>query len=173
MAAARSAALGFSRLRALLGLLLALLLIGAAWFWWWTERQHERICEQHLLRIYTLLEMYEIDRGTLPRLAFFPDDPRQDNDSIVVVLAPYGAEADDFICPATPKLYRDTGLSYLWNVKLNGRKQMSGQKPEWMLVELNALSREVPPPHLNCYHILYTDGRVVHAKTPPPELLLK
>ena len=51
-------------------------------------RQHTLalMCEDNMDRIYTALEMYEIERGTLPRLAFFPNDPVRDVDSLNVVL---------------------------------------------------------------------------------------
>ena len=134
-------------------------------------RQHRVLkdCRNNLRRIYSALEMYEIERGTLPRLAFFPDDAKQDSDSLLTVLQPYGAGGHVCVCPASPSVHEAVGLTYVWNVQLNGRK-LRGGDPEWMLVEINALSPAVPAPHFGRYNILYTDGEVRLARHPPPGL---
>lgn len=134
------------------------------------QKMAQRHCKANLLRIYTALEMYEIDHGTLPRLAFYPDDPKQDRDSLLSVLQPYGAEPETYVCPASPPCHRETGLTYLWNVQLNGKKLRTPGPPTWMLVELNALSDQVPPSHRGRYNILYTDGQVRRSRTPPGDL---
>lgn len=134
------------------------------------QKMLTRRCAGNLHRIYSALEMYEIDHGTLPRLAFFPDDPKQDNDSLAAALQPYGAGSDVCVCPAAPAYHRSLGLTYLWNVQLNGRKLHPPGPPTWMLVELDALSDQIPPPHLGRFNILYTDGQVRRSKIPPPDL---
>ena len=127
-------------------------------------------CANNLRSIYAALEMFEVDRGTLPRAAFFPDDPKQDNDSLLVVLQPYRTQSDIYLCPAAPAVQKNAGLTYVWNVQLNGRKLHGSGPPMWMLVELNALSDAVPAPHLGAYNILYTDGSVQRSKAPPKGL---
>ncbi|OGV42554.1 MAG: hypothetical protein A2X46_04625 [Lentisphaerae bacterium GWF2_57_35] len=127
-------------------------------------------CENRLHRLYSALEQYEIDRGMLPHVAFFPDDPKQDSDSLPTALAAYVAGPEIYICPATPKLFQDTGLTYVWNVELNGKKLRDSKEPVWILTEINALSDQVPAPHWRRYHILYTDGSVRHSRTPPKSL---
>lgn len=127
-------------------------------------------CANNLRNIYTALENFEVDRGTLPRAAFYPDDPKQDNDSLLVALQPYRAQSDLYICPAAPAVQKDTGLTYVWNVQLNGRKMHVSGAPVWMIVELNALSDAVPAPHFGGYNILYTDGSVQRSKEPPKGL---
>ncbi|MBU1693610.1 MAG: prepilin-type N-terminal cleavage/methylation domain-containing protein [Verrucomicrobia bacterium] len=134
------------------------------------QRRLTRSCAEQLWHIYTALEMYEIDRGTLPRLAFFPNDPKQDADSLVTVIQPYAAVEGLTVCPAVPASQRALGLTYVWNVENNGRKLHPPGVPRWMLVEINALSESVPPPHQGRYHILYTDGQVELSKSPPPDL---
>lgn len=130
----------------------------------------QKECEDHLLRIYRAMEMYEIDRGTLPRLAFFPDDPKQDTDSLRVALEAYGADGPACLCPTAPDSQTELGLTYVWNVKLNNQKIPRGGEPEWMLVEISALSVDVPAPHLGQYNVLYTDGKVRRVKYPLQEL---
>lgn len=127
-------------------------------------------CRANLREIYAVLEMYEIENGTLPSLALFPDDPKNDEDSLRVFLESQGVSGDLCLCPTSPRVVRETGLSYLWNVNLNGKKLSGFKDPEWMIVEINALSDQVPAPHYGAYHILYTDGRVEASREPPPEL---
>ena len=130
----------------------------------------QKDCTKNLLRIYRAMELYEIDRGTLPRLAFFPDDPKQDADSLRVALESYGADAEACGCPTAPDSQTDLGLTYVWNVKLNNRKIPRDSEPEWMLVEISALSADVPAPHLGQYNVLYTDGKVRRVKYPLQDL---
>lgn len=144
--------------------------VGWAAIYYLRQRRLIRECRDRLWNIYTALEMYEIDRGTLPRLAFFPNDPREGSDSLAVVLQPYTAMENLAICPAAPPAHRALGLTYVWNVELNGRKLHAPGVTRWMLVELNALSDSVPPPHLGRYHILYTDGQIELSRNPPQDL---
>jgi hypothetical protein len=130
----------------------------------------QKDCTDNLIRIYSAMEMYEIDRGALPRLAFFPDDPKQDSDSLRVALEAYGADAKACLCPTAPDSQTELGLAYVWNVKLNGRKMARDSDPEWMLVEISALSADVPAPHLGQYNVLYTDGKVRRVKYPLQDL---
>jgi len=160
---------GFTINQALLTLI-ALVVAG-----WWTYHylQQRALAEQavnNLRLVYMALEMYEIDRGRLPDLAFFPDDPRHDNDSPLVVLAKYGGTEELMVCPTAPPALKELGLNYVWNTQLNGRKLHEPGQRDWMFVELHALSSQVPPPHLGHYTILYTDGKVERSRVPPPDL---
>ena len=130
----------------------------------------DELCQERMLKIYAALERYEIEKGKLPTLAFFPDDPQHDKDSPLVVLEPYGAEEGLFVCPALPDLYDKIGLAYVWNTALNSSKLADAPEPVWMIVEISALSSQVPPPHFRGYNILYTDGTVRRSQTPPREL---
>lgn len=154
----------------LMVVLFLLACLGAAT--WHVSRQVmlRKHCKQNLYAIYNALELYEIDRGTLPRLAFFPDQPRADRDSPLVVLRPYCSDPTVFVCPAAPAHYREIGLTYIWNVALNGRKLRGMEPPVWVMTELQALSDSVPPPHLGIYNVLFTDGHVQKMRTPPEGL---
>lgn len=160
---------GFSVLQ-ILTVTVLIALIATGTYYYIRQQMLARECAANLRRIYAALELYEIDRGTLPRLAFFPDDPKQDPDSIVVALTPYGTTPDVYLCPTAPLPHRELGLTYLWNTRLNGRKIPRASTPEWMLVEINALSDEVPASHMGKYNVLYTDGAVHREKDPPAGL---
>jgi hypothetical protein len=130
-----------------------------------------RECRTHLQQIYRALELYEVDRGVLPSMAFFPDDPRQDTDSLRVVLEAYGVDPASFVCPSMPDTLADLGLTYVWNVQLNGKRlHQEGEEPRWMLVEISALSIDVPAPHLKRYNVLFTDGTIQTMRYPLKEL---
>ncbi len=148
-------------------LLLVVVLVGSL-FGRYTERKSESLCRKHLYHMYTVMEMYEIEHGHLPSLSFYPDDPRHDEESLRVFLEKMGLNGDVCVCPSAPKTIRETGLTYLWNIKLNQQK-LSLKNPVWMLVELNALSSQVSPPHRGNYLILYSDGRIERSALPPSD----
>ncbi len=141
--------------------------LGLAAFGLIREQTHVRQCIKHLEQIYQALELYEIDHGRLPYLALYPDDPKHGPDSLLVVLDPYGMGGETGICPAAPPFTREQGLGYIWNVRLNGRSMYDGEEPQWMLIEINALTERVRPPHWRGYHVLYTDGVIRHHREPP------
>lgn len=134
------------------------------------ELRYSFECQAHLRALYHALELYEMERGALPKLAYFPDVPQEDTDSLRVVLESFGAGGSACLCPAAPPNLRELGLTYVWNVRLNGRKIPRGQAREWMLVDIQALSTDVPPPHLGKYHVLYSDGTVERITQPAAQL---
>jgi hypothetical protein len=151
-------------------ILLTIGLISWGLYQFFEEHAAAHQCEERLRQIYKALEQYEIERGVLPHAAFFPDDPKQDSDSLITALAAYVAGNEVYICPAAALLIKETGLTYVWNVDLNGKKLRDSNDAVWMLTEINALSDQVPPPHWWRYHILYTDGTIHHSRTPPEGL---
>ncbi|HMP73482.1 MAG TPA: hypothetical protein PKE55_09495 [Kiritimatiellia bacterium] len=124
-------------------------------------------CAEQLRDIYLALELFELDKGSLPHLAFFPDDPLTDTDSLRVVLEEYGLRASSCVCPAAAPRLRDTGLTYIWNVRLNGANlQIENREREWMLIDAAALSADLPSPHLGGFNVLFTDGTVERIAMP-------
>ena len=130
------------------------------------ELRHSFDCQANLRTLYRALEMYEMERGSLPKLAYFPDLPTEDTDSLRVVLESFGAGGAACVCPGAPANLREFGLTYVWNVRLNNRKIPRGADREWMLVDIQALSKDVPAPHLGRYHVLYSDGQVERIADP-------
>ncbi len=153
-------------------LLVLMLICGMGWGVYVAIGRHTMAgqCRRNLENIYSALELYEAEHGTLPRLAFFPDDATHDRDSLLVALRAYEPDANVFICPAIRRYYPAGTLTYIWNIKLNGKKIHAADSPAWMLVEINALSDNVPLPHFTGYNILYTDGRVRASHKPPMDL---
>ncbi len=127
-------------------------------------------CASNLETIYRALSLYEVERGALPALAFYPDDPMNDNDSLAVALETYGLTRTQCICPAAREIQRNEGQTYLWNTALNGQRIPHDKEPVWMLVDMNALSDEVPASHLGRYNALFSDGKVRRIRDPRREL---
>lgn len=127
-------------------------------------------CKDNLRAIFRALEHYELERGVLPTLAFYPDQPMEDSDSLRVVLEPYGLAGSRCLCPQARPILRKEGLTYLWNTRLNGQRIPRGGDAVWMLVDLHALSDEVPAPHFGRYHALFSDGSVRLIRNPRSEL---
>ena len=123
-------------------------------------------CSDQLTRIYQALELFEMDRGSLPQLAYFPDEPLTDPDSIRVVLEEYGVDPQIWVCPTANSLISNLGMSYVWNTKLNGKNLRSFDERQWVLIEINALSPDVPTPHIGYYNVLFTDGTVERIRDP-------
>ncbi len=124
------------------------------------ELRQESECRARLERIYMAMELYELGNGHLPKLDFYPDNPREGRESLRVVLSKYGLLGSDCVCPAAHPLIQEKGLSYVWNIALNNQSLSGRQQPDWMLIELEALNPKLRGPHLRQYHILYTDGKV-------------
>lgn len=127
-------------------------------------------CRDQLINIYRALEVYEMSHGTLPRLAFYPEEPNSDLDSMSVTLEAYGLEPSTWICPSSHEIIANTGLSYIWNTRLNGRKLRDAAEPQWLIAEINALSPDVPRPHLGYCNVLFTDGSVKRVRNPASEI---
>lgn len=129
-------------------------------------------CQENLNRIYQSLEMYELAHGSLPRLAFYAEEPLSDPESICVALESYGLTPETFICPSAHALVAETGLTYIWNTRLNGRSMQEFYEKQWMLVEIEAISSEVSGPHFGSCQVLYTDGSIERARNPADVLEL-
>jgi hypothetical protein len=134
-------------------------------------------CAENLRKIYRALEAYEANNNRLPSLAIFPDAPMKTPDgsrefaqALREAIRLSALEDGDFICPAAPEALAALGLTYVWNVRLNGRRLPGKAERDWMLIDMCALSTNVPAPHLGRYNVLYTDGTVERVGTPPPDL---
>lgn len=141
--------------------------IGAVLAAWMIDRRQVNRCSENLEVIHSALLEYHQQSGHLPELAFFPDDAQLDPDSLYAQLAPFGLLPTHCLCPSAPPALRETGMTYIWNVSLNGA--VLDQLPDvaWVLVEVHALSGSVRPPHGNRYNTLFSDGTVELLSTPP------
>ncbi len=161
---------GFANGRTLVTLML-LILLGSSGYIFMQAESRTRECIRQLRHIYMALELYELDHGSLPHMAFYPHAPWLDADSMLVVLDPYAITSEIGLCPGAHEVVRYQGLGYIWNANLNG-KELQAQDPDtWLVTEINALSEDVPRPHLGRHLVLYADGRVERTRRPPAGLL--
>lgn len=160
---------GFTRISALVTLVGVLILAGYG-IAWMRHQMRLKKCEQQLRQIYSALELYEMDYGVLPHIAFYPDDPHYAPESMLVVLDPYGVTMDIGILPCSHPVIIEHGLSLVWNVKMNGRKLQSEGEPTWLITELSALSGDLPRSSFHRYLTLYSNGETRRSRLPPKGL---
>lgn len=118
-------------------------------------------CLNNLRQIYQAISMFSIDYGYLPKAKFFPSSP-SDPKGIQNILKSYGTRPEIFYCPSIPSQLNKYGTNYIWNDNLSGTTESSSEK--WLMTEMTAVSKKVPPPHPPYFCILYADG---HAKAGP------
>ena len=162
-------------LRLLLALPWVVILIILGTLWWSMSHvqevsNHQERCEANLTQIYKAVELYSLEHDTLPTLAFYPESPQRGPDSLIHVLRGYGLNPEHALCPASPDPVQWNGLSYVWNPSLNGKRFADLPDPIWMVVDIQAVSEEVPPPHFGSYLVLYSDGSILETQEPPPVL---
>jgi len=127
---------------------------------------YQKVCENNLRQLYQGLMMQEITDGGLPDAAFFPKHPKADPRSLVNIMGP--AWAESLVCPVFPSAIKDKGLTYLYNDTLAGQTLDSVGGDTWVLMEMNAVSDEIPMPHPGGFHVLYANGRIRCLKEIPP-----
>ncbi len=124
-------------------------------------------CKNNLMQLYQALLMYDMNNGGLPKAAFFPKHPKGDPDSLELILD--AAYRPSLVCPVFPSAIKEKGLTYLYNDSLGGQSlDMIPDAPNtWLLMEMNAVSPEIPMPHPGGFNILYANGQVRVSKTIP------
>lgn len=123
-------------------------------------------CGDRMLTVYRALQAYEAEHGALPNLAFFPDDPMADPDSIRVALNSYGMAPDVWVCPSAHPVVASAGLGLVWNTRLNGRTLSELVERDWMLAEIEIISGTIPSRHVGGYNVLFSDGTVERIRDP-------
>jgi type II secretory pathway pseudopilin PulG len=119
-------------------------------------------CLNNLKQIYQAVSMFEQDNDSLPDIKFFPSsfsDPK----GLHNVLSQYGARGKVLFCPSLPDELNKYGTNYIWNDTVNG-KRIENLSYTWLLTEMTAVSKKIPPPHSGMYSVIYTDG---HTSTEP------
>jgi hypothetical protein len=134
------------------------------------QLQYKDGCEQQMLKIYEVLNLYEQQHGRLPALELFPEDAVGNEESLLNVLSRFEFNPEWAVCPASHPVLKKQKLTYLWNTALNHTSLRDRKEITWVLVDIQALDDRIPGPHFRAYHILYTDGRVEHSPTPPHSL---
>lgn len=139
------------------------------------QKGRERECINNLKQIYDAVMMFEMDNGTLPGAKFFPSSA-SDSRGIHSILAQYGVRNVMF-CPSLPAQLNNYGTNYIWNDTVNNRNINSIPSSTWLMTEMTAVSKNIPPPHMAGFSVLYVEGNAQvspriefsEVKTPEPE----
>lgn len=116
-------------------------------------------CLNNLKQIYQALVMFEQDNDSLPNAKFFPssiDDPK----GIHNILKSYNIKGKVLFCPSLPDEINKYGTNYIWNDNANGKRIENLPSGMWLLTEMTAVSKKIPPPHTGKYGVVFADGRV-------------
>ncbi len=120
--------------------------------------------------IHGLIQQHVAKQGTLPKAAFFPENPASDADSLAVVL---GEDSRRWlVCPTCSTDFRRLGLTYVWNEKLSGKKPAEIPDPAntWLVMDFVAVHPWMVT-NRSCGHrggvlALYADGTVRWTEPP-------
>ncbi len=154
---------GFTTVEVLLvtGILTAL---GGDSFTGVTSKAHQVACFNQLRQIYMAFQMMAMNDEPLPRAWFYPPDnhPYREQFNLANIMARQGVPKQLFICPAAPEEIKQRGICYLYNDKLCNRNLdgISDPANTWLLMDVNAVTDQVPPAHLGGCNVLYCDGHV-------------
>ncbi|MBN4073995.1 hypothetical protein JYT61_00380 [bacterium AH-315-E10] len=123
-------------------------------------------CQHNLRSIGQLLTMHVMD-DAYPKAAFYPKDPKKGKDSIRVIL---GGPAKIWQCPGLPDKLRESGLTFVYNDELSGKRAVGNAAKKWVLIEINCVSKSAPHAHPGGYNILFADGHVISSKKLPKKI---
>lgn len=120
-------------------------------------------CKGNLQQIGKMIKMYHMANGEYPDAEFYPKQPLKSDKSIVKVMKKGGQRVPKkmWVCPAAPEKIADKGLTFVYNDKFGGRRNLPHPAKAWLLIEVNCVSEKVPAPHPGGYNILFADGHVV------------
>ncbi len=137
------------------------------------QMAYQTRCVSNLQEIGKMIVMYQMSEGKYPEAVFFPGDALNDPKSIVKVMedAGYAVPREMWICPGAPPELAGKNLTFVYNDKCGGRTVLKAPDKAWLLVEVNCVSKSVPPPHPGGYNVLCADGHVVTTRQLPSELV--
>ncbi|MFN4227724.1 MAG: type II secretion system protein [Candidatus Ratteibacteria bacterium] len=120
-------------------------------------------CINNLKQIYQGIVMFVQDNDQLPDAKFFPSS-KDDEKGIHNILKSYGIKGKVLFCPSLPDELNKYGTNYIWNDNLNRKRLENLSSSTWLLTEMTAVSKDIPPPHSGRYVVIYSDG---HTSTEP------
>ena len=137
------------------------------------QKAYEARCVMNLQQIGQMVTMFHDSEGKYPEAAFFPTDALTDPKSIITVMeaAGYAVPREMWVCPGAPPELVGRNLTFVYNDKYGGRAVLKAPNKAWLMVEVNCVSKSVPPPHPAGYNVLCADGHVVTTRQLPSDLV--
>ena len=137
------------------------------------QMAYQTKCVSNLQEIGKMIVMYQMSEGKYPEAVFFPNDALNDPKSIIKVMedAGYQVPREMWVCPGAPPELAGKNLTFVYNDKYGGRSVLKAPDKAWLLVEVNCVSKSVPPPHPAGYNVLCADGHVVTTTQLPSDLV--
>ena len=137
------------------------------------QKAYELRCVQNLQQIGLMVTMFHMSEGKYPEAVFYPRDALNDPKSIIKVMedAGYSVPREMWVCPGAPAELADKNLTFVYNDKFGGRAVLKSPAKAWLMVEVNCVSKTVPPPHPGGYNVLCADGHVVTTTQLPSDLV--
>ena len=132
------------------------------------KKAKEAICKINLHKIQNAFTLFLIENeDKLPDAVFYPKD-MSSKKAIHNILKSYIGK-DVFVCPSLPEKLQARGLTYIWNDTYSGkmRDRVRDADKKWLMTEMTAVAKDIPPPHTRGYAILYVDGHVEYSDKPP------
>lgn len=139
------------------------------------QKAYQTKCVHNLQQIGQMIQMYYYSMGHYPKAAFYPDNPFESQDSLIRVMEQAGQRVprEMWVCPAAPEQLQKRGLTFIFNDNFAGRKSLPNPSKAWLMIEVNCVSKKVPPPHPGGYNILFADGHVITTKSLPRSITSK
>jgi prepilin-type processing-associated H-X9-DG protein len=129
-----------------------------------TSKAHQTACQQQLRQIGMAVQMRTMSGEALPRAWFYPPDPPHParNQYHLAKVMSSDVAGQMFICPAAPQAVQKRGICYVYNDKLSGKfvDQLRNPAQTWLMMDVNAVSPDVPPAHNGGCNVLFADGHV-------------
>jgi prepilin-type processing-associated H-X9-DG protein len=129
-----------------------------------TSKAHQTACQQQLRQIGMAMQMRTMTGEPLPRVWFYPPDPPHParNQYHLAKVMSSEVPAQMFICPGAPPAIQKRGICYIYNDKLGGKlpDQLPNPAQTWLMMDVNAVSQDVPPAHNGGGNVLFADGHV-------------
>lgn len=134
------------------------------------QKAAETECMNNMRQVGSAIVSYHLSNGEYPKAAFFPENPKTDENSIRVILGDELKSEKIWLCPAMPDKLKEKGLTWVYNDSIAGKSSLKDPAGTWILIEFNCVSKNAPPPHPGGYNIVYGDGHVETKKKLPDDI---
>ena len=131
------------------------------------DKASETECKHNLRQIGQMINAFYLENGYYPKAAFYPKNPNGGEDSIKSII---GGPKPFWVCPSLPDKLQKKGLTFVYNDAIAGKSSVNNPHKKWVLIEVNCVHKNSPPPHPGGFNILFADGHVISSKRLPSKI---